>query len=169
VGPVQYDVRWHAAGTTSKRALELHAADHLGVTAEAVTSGRLCPRCGSSGHGRPWLRAHGIGHHVSLSRSGPHLVTAVADVPVGVDVESVADVARGWDASLVLAPGEEAGSDLDRARAWTRKEAVLKQRGTGLSVPMGSVVQADEDWADLDAPAGFVAAVSWEGPAARST
>jgi 4'-phosphopantetheinyl transferase len=161
VPPVRYDVRWHAVGTTSQRALALHAADHLGVTAEAVTSGRLCPRCGSSAHGRPWLRAYGIGHHVSLSRSGSLLVTAMADVPVGVDVESVADVARGWDASLVLAPGEEAATDLDRARAWSRKEAVLKQRGTGLSVPMTSVVLADEPWTDLDAPDGYVAALSF--------
>lgn len=158
-----YDVRWHAPGTATKRALALHAADHLGVTAEAVNSGRLCPRCGSSRHGRPWLRAYGVAHHVSLSRSGPHLVTAFADVPVGIDVESVADVARGWDPSLVLAPGETASTDLDRARAWSRKEAVLKQRGTGLLVPMASVVLADlddEDWTDLDAPDGHVAAVS---------
>ncbi|WP_165355077.1 4'-phosphopantetheinyl transferase family protein [Nocardioides oleivorans] len=165
-----YDVRWHATGTTTKRALELHAAAHLGVTPDVVNSGRLCPRCGSSRHGRPWLRAYGVAHHVSLSRSGPHLVTVLADVPVGIDVESVADVARGWDATLVLAPGESAETDLDRARAWSRKEAVLKQRGTGLLIPMTTVDLADLDepaaldgeaWADLDAPPGHVAAVSW--------
>jgi 4'-phosphopantetheinyl transferase len=159
--PVPYDVRWHAVGTAAPRALAVHAATHLGVTPDVVNSGRLCPRCGSSRHGRPWLRAYGVTHHVSLSRSGSLLVTAIADVPVGVDVESVADVARGWDPALVLADGEAADGDVDRARTWSRKEAVLKQRGTGLSMPMTSVVLADERWADLDAPPGYVAAVSW--------
>ena len=136
-----------------------------------MNSGRLCPRCGSSRHGRPWLRAYGVAHHVSLSRSGGHLVTVLADAPVGIDVESVADVARGWDPSLVLAPGEDAATDEDRARAWSRKEAVLKQRGTGLAIPMTSVVLADladAQWADLDAPPGYVAAVSWAAREAPS-
>ncbi|GAA5105835.1 hypothetical protein GCM10023339_02110 [Alloalcanivorax gelatiniphagus] len=130
------------------------------MTADVVNSGRLCPRCGSSRHGRPWLRAYGIAHHVSLSRSGGHVVTVIADAPVGVDVESVADVARGWDPTLVLAPGEVADTDEERARTWSRKEAVLKQRGTGLLTPMTDVVLAGEHWHDLDAPAGFVAAIS---------
>ncbi|RYC11427.1 4'-phosphopantetheinyl transferase family protein [Nocardioides zhouii] len=163
---VPYDVRWHATGTTSKRALELHAAAHLGVTADVVNSGRLCLQCGSSRHGRPWLRAYGVAHHVSLSRSGAHLVTVLAYAPVGIDVESVADVARRWDASLVLAPGEDPATDEDRARAWSRKEAVLKQRGTGLATPMIEVVLADEQWHDLDAPDGYVAAISWGAPGA---
>lgn len=34
----------------------------------------------------------------------------------------------------VLAPGERADTVAERARAWTRKEAVLKAVGTGLSV-----------------------------------
>lgn len=130
-----------------------------------MNSGRLCPRCGSSRHGRPWLRAYGVAHHVSLSRSGAHLVTVLADAPVGIDIDSVADVARRWDASLVLAPGEDAATDEDRARAWVRKEAVLKHRGTGLATPMTEVVLANERWHDLVAPAGYVAAISGGAPA----
>ena len=65
--------------------------------------------------------------YVSLSRSGPHLVTVIADRPVGVDVEAAAiDV----HPALVLAPGET--GDLARALG-CGKEAVLKLRGTGLS------------------------------------
>ncbi|WP_210650906.1 4'-phosphopantetheinyl transferase superfamily protein [Nocardioides sp. SYSU D00065] len=158
-----YDVRWHATDTGARRALELHAAAHLRAAAGLVTSGRLCPRCGSSRHGRPWLRVGGTRHHVSLSRSGPHLLTAIADRPVGVDVESVAAVASRWDPGLVLAGGEVATDDVARARAWARKEAVLKARGTGLATPMGAVLLAEERWADLDAPEGYVAAVSWGG------
>jgi 4'-phosphopantetheinyl transferase len=136
------------------------------VTADVVNSGRLCAQCGSSRHGRPWLRAYGVTHHVSLSRSGGHLVTVLADAPVGIDVESVADVARRWDAGLVLAPDEDPATDVDRARAWVRKEAVLKQRGTGLSTPMTEVVLADERWHDLVAPDGYVAAISGAAAAA---
>jgi 4'-phosphopantetheinyl transferase len=163
-----YDVRWHANGTTSKRALAVHAAAHLGVTADVVNSGRQCPQCGSSRHGRPWLRAYGVEHHVSLSRSGGHLVTVLAEAPVGIDVESVADVARHWDASLVLAPGEDPTTDEERARTWARKEAVLKRRGTGLATPMTDVVLANETWHDLAAPAGYVAAISLAGPGAAA-
>lgn len=167
-----YDVRWHAAGTSAARAIEIHAADHLGAPGAPrggdVTSGRLCPRCGSSGHGRPWLRVDGVAHHVSLSRAGPHLVTALSDRLIGVDVESVAAVASGWDPTLVLAASEMAGSDAERARVWTRKEAVLKQRGTGLTTPMTDVLLTDEQWRDLDAPEGYVAAISWAGRGAAA-
>ena len=167
-----YDVRWHAAGTSAARAIEVHATDHLGAPGGSrggdVTSGRLCPRCGSSAHGRPWLRVDGVAHHVSLSRAGQHLVTALSDGPVGVDVKSVAAVAAGWDPTLVLAAGETAGSDTERARVWARKEAVLKQRGTGLATPMTGVLLTDEQWRDLEAPEGYVAAISWAGPAAAA-
>jgi 4'-phosphopantetheinyl transferase len=90
---------------------------------------------------------------VSLSRSGIHLVTAIAARPVGVDVEvSVIDVLP----ELVLAPGE---TD-DLATTWTRKEAILKARGTGLTTPMSCVVLAEERWQDLPAPSGYVAALA---------
>ncbi|UUZ61186.1 hypothetical protein [Nocardioides sp. B-3] len=48
-----------------------------------------------------------------------------------------------------------------------RKEAILKARGTGLMTPMSDVVLAEENWSDLPAPAGYVAAlavVEYTGP-----
>ncbi|PVG84210.1 hypothetical protein DDE18_00775 [Nocardioides gansuensis] len=153
----QCGARWAAAGDMDD-ALAAHAVALLGPG--DVTTGRLCPVCGSSEHGRPWLRHGGAPQHVSASRSGPYLVTVLARAPVGVDVESIAAVAARWDPSLVLADGEVAESPLDRARAWARKEAVLKARGTGLATPMGAVRLEDEHWVDLTAPRGFVAAVS---------
>ena len=152
------EIAWHAASLATAAAFETHARSLLGPG--TVTSGRLCPACGSDEHGRPWVRHLGRTVHVSLSRSGPHLVTAIASVdsewPVGVDVE----VARiDVLPSLVLAPGE---TD-DLARAWARKEAILKARGTGLTTPMSAVVLADEQWQDLAAPEGYVAALAGLG------
>lgn len=43
---------------------------------------------------------------MSLSRCGAHLVTVVADHPVGIDVELIAAVDGRWDPALVLHPGE---------------------------------------------------------------
>ena len=148
-------VAWHDASVGAAPALARHVRSLLGPG--AVSSGRLCPRCGSDGHGRPWLRLDGQPVHVSLARSGPHLVTAVAEEPVGVDVEAaVVDVLP----ELVLAPTEAAGPAVDLARAWTRKEAVLKARGSGLATPMPAVVLARERWWDVDAPDGYVAALA---------
>lgn len=145
------DVLWHDASTSAPTALEAHVRSVKG--AGDIASGRLCPACGSSSHGRPWLRVDGRPVHVSLSRSGPHLVTAIAGRPVGVDVEAaVIEVLP----ELVLAPGETG----DLARVWARKEAVLKARGAGLATPMPAVVLAQERWQDLAAPEGYVAALA---------
>jgi 4'-phosphopantetheinyl transferase len=145
------DVAWHDASMDAATALETHARSLLGPG--DVTSGRLCPTCGSDAHGRPWLRHLGQPVHVSLSRSGPHLVTAIGPVSLGVDVEVAhIDVLP----SLVLAPGETG----DLALTWARKEAILKARGTGLRTPMSSVLLADESWQDLPAPEGYVAALA---------
>ena len=60
--------------------------------------------------------------------------SAVTDAgPVGVDVEpaGAADF-HGFD-DVALHPGER-GAPGDRTRRWVRKEALLKARGTGLSV-----------------------------------
>ncbi|WP_310529250.1 4'-phosphopantetheinyl transferase superfamily protein [Nocardioides sp.] len=162
------DVAWHAASVGAAAALEAHARSLLGPG--TVTSGRLCSACGSDAHGRPWVRHLGEPLHVSLSRSGPHLVTAIAlvdgGVPVGVDVEVAAiDVLP----SLVLAPSEAPGSAGDLARTWARKEAILKARGTGLATPMSTIVLAEETWQDLPAPEGYVAALAGLGDTSTGT
>ena len=114
-------VRWHDVVTEADAALRMHVAAEVGVPPESVTVGRLCGRCGSPDHGRPWA-SHGV--HVSLARSGPHLVTAVSTTgPVGVDVEYVENVDRAWrDLSAAM--------DLGTARARHRPHgAVVSDRG----------------------------------------
>ncbi|WP_067439755.1 4'-phosphopantetheinyl transferase superfamily protein [Nocardioides jensenii] len=163
------DIAWHSRTRDADAALTEHVAGLLAVEAGGIRVGRLCPRCGSDAHGRPWAS----GARVSLSRAGDHLVTAVATGPVGVDVEVVADVESRWEPALVLHPDDPV--DVEPAWAWTAKEAVLKARGTGLAVPMTSVRLADHDVREIPAPIGLAAAVvvlvpglrAGAGPAAR--
>ena len=127
---------------------------------------RLCPRCGSSGHGRPTVLGVPAGKAgppwVSLAYADGLGVAAWSwDGPVGVDVEPV---------------GPPVGELGDRA-TWTRTEAVLKALGEGVTrMPR----QVPDMWSrSLELPPGWVGTVavagvedpvvSWRsaGPAAR--
>lgn len=151
-------VRWHDVATEADTALRMHVAAEVGVQPESVTVGRLCGRCGSAAHGRPWS-SHGV--HVSLARSGPHLVTAVSTTgPVGVDVECVANVDRAWsDLCAVMDLGSPVGGTA-RAAVWCRIEAALKQDGAGLARPFDPQSLARRAVDPLVAPDGYCAAVA---------
>ena len=100
----------------------------------------LTRRCGACGgeHGKPVLDHPTL--HVSLAGTR-HVVAVVVGPgqPVGIDVERVRSTGfHGFDA-VALAPGERARSLRGRARAWTRKEALLKATGEGLTVAPSSV------------------------------
>lgn len=75
---------------------------------------RLCPRCGSGGHGRPLVRA-GVGAcpAVSISYAGDLVAVAWSWTgPVGIDVEEAGPPQDG----------------MDRAE-WARREAIFKAGG----------------------------------------
>lgn len=146
-----------------RRELEAWLCGELGVSRVV----RMCPRCGSSGHGRPVVlgAARGAGGPpwVSLSYAdGLGVAAWTWDGPVGVDAESV---------------GPPVGEFGDRA-TWTRTEAVLKASG-------GGVTRMPHDlpamWSrPLELPTGWVGTVAvagvddpvvswrWVGPAARA-
>ena len=100
----------------------------------------------------------------SLSHAGDLVGVAVrADGPVGLDVEQVRDVADlDALAEHVRSPAERARGDLDAAgffRAWTRKEALVKATGDGLTAPMTAITLAEdgpgvERWTGPGAPSG---------------
>ncbi|WP_427174216.1 4'-phosphopantetheinyl transferase family protein [Arthrobacter sp. 92] len=170
------------AGRIAQRAL---AAERLGVGPERLTAVYACPDCGTGpdvDHGRPgyWLDGAPSGLRISLSRSGGWAVLAATADPgtaaVGVDLEHVSGVAfPGFD-SVALTVGEQrtveglAPEDRDswRARAWARKESILKARGTGLRVDPSALEGAatagvelrDLDVACLGLPTGYVAALA---------
>ena len=92
----------------------------------------LCPRCGSSDHGRPLTDD---GTYVSVSHSGDlHVIARSSAGPVGVDTEA-ADSARfdGFD-EVALHPRERSHTASERATTWVRKEALLKATGDGLTI-----------------------------------
>ncbi|MFT4188225.1 MAG: hypothetical protein QM621_06545 [Aeromicrobium sp.] len=104
----------------------------LDVSVAEIVEGRVCPDCGASDHGRPFLRAGGRrAGWASLSRHGDHAVAAwCASAPVGVDV--------------------------DADPAWAHREARGKAVGTGITGDDPLHVASR----DIDAPDGCAAAVA---------
>jgi len=117
-----------------------------GVDAASITLTQRCPRCGAGDHGPLRVSIAGstsVAPWVSLARAGGRLALAVtAAGPVGIDLESLADLARAPITDVLLSPAEtDALSALSPhvaqaavAALWTTKEAILKVAGVGLRV-----------------------------------
>ncbi|MFC5679237.1 4'-phosphopantetheinyl transferase family protein [Aeromicrobium endophyticum] len=117
---------------------------------DGVSIVRACRGCGSDRHGKPQVVVPpgSPGVHLSLSRSGGRTVVAVTDAgPVGVDLERLhADTS-------------------DDLVAWVRAESLVKATGHGLTIDP-TTLDVPHRTLDLDAPDGFVAAVTvLTGPA----
>lgn len=120
---------------------------HLGVDPVAIRYDRGCEECGHPSHGRPRLQGAPAPVSFSLSHSGRHVVVALGEGPLGVDIEDtgrrpVADnvvrrCATGAEQVRLghLAPGQRPRAFL---QLWTRKEAVAKALGLGLVLPFSS-------------------------------
>jgi 4'-phosphopantetheinyl transferase len=169
------------------------AGRRLGVPPARVVLDSTCPDCGRT-HGKPRV-VPPDGHpanrplpELSISHSGELIAVAVTDgLPVGVDVEQERDVQVDDLARMTLSPGELSAfaevpaADRDAAffTIWSRKEALLKATGRGLSIPMTKVTVNAWDqpprilasrssevdaaamrMAHLDAGAGYRAAVA---------
>ena len=115
---------------------------------------RFVHRCGACGgpHGKPALV--GADLEFSLSHAGERVAVAVCLAPTGLDVEArTRDLDPLALAGIALAPAErlvlEALHAADRSAAllryWTRKEAVLKATGQGLSTAPGDLIVSGPD------------------------
>jgi 4'-phosphopantetheinyl transferase len=135
---------WDAAHrtqyTVAAALLRLVAAPLTGTSAAQVVVDRTCPSCGRH-HGRP--RLPGTGLHVSISHSGATVAVAVSNAgEVGVDVQQVEDGSVQELSPLVLAESEagHVAGTRDFFTYWTRKEALVKATGDGVTVPLPEVV-----------------------------
>jgi 4'-phosphopantetheinyl transferase len=154
-------------------------APHAGVAPAAIAYTYLCGVCGSHEHGRPSLALDAVRSappSFSLSHSGDVAVVAVADEPIGADVERVRP-RRYLDAVArrVLRDDEFARwaalPETDRVvaflRVWTAKEAYVKLLGVGITRALRDVdVTGAQTWAGW--PTGCVTSVAAAGPVNRA-
>lgn len=83
--------------------------------------------------GKPFLPEGCL--HFSLSHASDAAVCAIADAPVGVDIERQRSISRGLRRKL-LAPSETDAPDELLLWKWVAKESYLKLTGEGLARPM---------------------------------
>lgn len=147
----------------------------VGADAAAVEFDRTC-RCGKQ-HGKPRLPD---GPGFSLTHAGDLVGVAVhPGGEVGLDVEQVRPLTElASMTSHVCSPGETAPDPVSFFTLWTRKEALLKATGDGLSSPMSAITldaAGLREWSgagaptepvwlvDLAVPVGYRAAVAGLG------
>jgi 4'-phosphopantetheinyl transferase len=130
-------------------------ADAVGGSAAVLAFDRTC-RCGAQ-HGKPTLPG---GPGFSLTHAGDLVGVAVHDGPVGLDVEQVrplSDLAAL--AAHACSPAETVTDPMAFFTLWTRKEALLKATGDGLSAPMSAITLGPSGlvgWVGDGAPDGPV-------------
>ncbi|WP_187284559.1 4'-phosphopantetheinyl transferase family protein [Streptomyces sp. uw30] len=132
--------------TAARVAVRTILADLLGVPGgDIVLGNHPCPGCGDAGHGPPRVVWPETSLWISMSRSEGYGALAVSTAAVGVDIETHRPVDLPGLSLSALAPAEVAWLDglteprerlLGFYRCWTRKEAVLKAVGVGMSVDL---------------------------------
>ena len=148
--------------TAGRAALRKTLASLCGVPAPDLT-------LWTGPNGKPFLRD---GPHFNLAHSGPMALFAVADFPVGIDVEAVRPVEPGLANTVFtgtelayLAGLAEAERQAAFFRGWTRKEAVIKAKGGSIAdlqsiAVLPGVHLAGWQVTDLAVPAGYAASVA---------
>ena len=124
-------------------------AAELGVAPKDVVIDASCFDCGKP-HGKPKVD----GLEVSISHSGNWVALALTDAtPIGVDVEEVRDAEVDGLAGIAFSPAElvafEKVPTVRKKEAfftyWSRKEAVVKATGKGMSVAMSKLTLSAYD------------------------
>lgn len=123
----------------ARAGMRRHLAEHLNEHPAALQI-RHTPL------GKPFLN-HFPDCHFSLSHCGDHAILAVANVPVGVDLETLPQ--RDWQglAERILSDEEwehfrtqpTANQSRRLIEYWTAKESIMKACGLGLQLPIKQV------------------------------
>lgn len=104
---------------------------------------KLCPGCtlhfSRDVNGKPHLLGGDV--HFNISHSGEHVLCAVDETPVGVDIEEFRPVREDLIRKVCTESELEwiAGSGERFLQIWTAKEAYLKYLGVGLKMPLREV------------------------------
>ncbi|MFG1670505.1 4'-phosphopantetheinyl transferase family protein [Streptomyces sp. Y7] len=132
--------------TAARVAVRTVLGELLGVPGgDVVLGNHPCPGCGDPGHGPPRVVWPETSLWISASRAEGYGALAVSAAPVGVDIETHRPVDLPGLVRDALAPAEAVWLDgcteprerlLGFYRCWTRKEAVLKAVGVGMSVDL---------------------------------
>jgi 4'-phosphopantetheinyl transferase len=137
---------------TGRTLLRMIAGRRLGVEPERVTLDASCYDCGKP-HGKPHVVAAGA-PEMSVSHSGSLVALAVTGgPPVGIDVEQIRTAEVGELARLTFSAEEravfEAVPEGERHGAfftyWSRKEAVVKATGKGMSIALSKLTMSAHD------------------------
>lgn len=126
----------------------------LACAARQVWGLYTLPAISRTEQGKPFFSAHPQ-LRFNLSHSGSFALCALDDSPVGVDLETIRPHHPRL-AQRICSPAElewvSAQSDPQRAllSLWTKKEARVKQAGTGLTVPLREIYVPFDDDAVLD-------------------
>uniref|UniRef100_A0AAU2V1A7 4'-phosphopantetheinyl transferase superfamily protein n=1 Tax=Streptomyces sp. NBC_00003 TaxID=2903608 RepID=A0AAU2V1A7_9ACTN len=122
--------------------------------AEIGLGRRPCPGCGDPLHGPPAVLHPDSPLWISMSHTDGCGMLAVARVPVGVDVEVVREfpveelaptVLTESERRVVLGSAEGDARTQAFLRCWTRKEAVLKAVGVGITIDLSAVETRPEN------------------------
>lgn len=89
--------------------------------------------------GKPYFDIEGV--HFNISHSGCYVVCALADSPIGIDIEKIKPHSEGLyrralneeELLYIKSCPDEAR---EFTRLWTRKESYLKKEGCGISSPL---------------------------------
>jgi len=130
--------RWVTARIALRQILALHAG---------ANPASLRFHCDA--YGKPTLLPPHDGVHFNLTHSGDLGLLAIAPAPIGIDAECI-DPRLDWDALTRRVTSDDEREALRRCppvseqraaffRLWTRKEAYIKGRGLGLSLPLSAI------------------------------
>ena len=133
----------HKIRDTTRRQLKLHTHARLRQEAARLLHMHPADLIFSKGeHGKPFL-TQDAGMHFSLSYTKDAAVIALAEQPIGIDIEKVRPHRMRFTKNLgtphELSMLRAAPDDLLLFYTfWTRKEAWLKLTGSGLTIPLTS-------------------------------